>query len=120
MAAVSRNICGSIFVIALLVSILTSTAIALSGRNVPGCEDETKALVDLCAKYVLKRGRHDIRPAKNCCALVREVDINCICTYATKEVAKLISMHKVFFVAATCGRKLPHMKKCGSIRIGSG
>ncbi|KAI3917316.1 hypothetical protein MKW98_027235 [Papaver atlanticum] len=119
MATVSNKICRSSLVLVLLVSTLTSTTIALSGRNVPGCEDETKALVDLCAKYVLKTGPI-IRPAKNCCALVKEVDVNCICTYATKEVAKLISMHKVFYVAATCGRKLPHMKKCGSIRIGSG
>ncbi|KAI3917318.1 hypothetical protein MKW98_027237 [Papaver atlanticum] len=120
MAAVSSNIiCRSILVQVLLVSVLTSTAIALSGRNVPGCEDETKALVDLCSKYVLKTGPN-IRPAKNCCALVREVDVNCICTYATKEVAKLISMHKVFYVASTCGRKLPRIKKCGSIGIGSG
>ncbi|KAI3916415.1 hypothetical protein MKW92_029021 [Papaver armeniacum] len=119
MAAVSSNICRSVLVIVLLVSILTSTEVALSGRNVPGCEDETKALVDLCSKYVLKTGPN-IRPAKNCCALVREVDVNCICTYATKEVAKLISMHKVFYVADTCGRKLPHMKKCGTIGIGSG
>ncbi|XP_026441439.1 uncharacterized protein LOC113340519 [Papaver somniferum] len=103
-----------------LVLVLLSGILRSTGRSVPGCEDETKALVDLCAKYVLKTGRHDVRPAKNCCALVREVDVNCIYTYATEEVAKLISMHKVFYVAATCGRKLPHMKKCGSIRIGSG
>ncbi|XP_026431841.1 uncharacterized protein LOC113329084 [Papaver somniferum] len=119
MAAVSSKICRSSLVILLLVLILTSTANALSGRNVPGCEDETKALVDLCAKYVLKKSRI-IRPAKNCCALVKEVDVNCICTYATREVAKLISMRKVFYVASTCGRRLPPIKKCGSIGIGSG
>ncbi|KAI3856705.1 hypothetical protein MKW98_007555 [Papaver atlanticum] len=97
MEAVISEICRSSLVLVLLVSTSTSTsaANALSGRNVPGCEDETKALVDLCARYVLKTGPN-IRPAKNCCALVREVDVNCICTYATKEVAKLISMRKVF------------------------
>ncbi|KAI3901171.1 hypothetical protein MKW92_051505 [Papaver armeniacum] len=119
MSAVSSKICRLSLVLVLLVLILTSRENALPGRNVPGCEDETKTLVDLCAKYVMKTGPN-IRPAKNCCALVREVDVNCICTYATKEVAKLISMHKVFYVAATCGRKLPRMKKCGSIGIGSG
>ncbi|KAI3916413.1 hypothetical protein MKW92_029019 [Papaver armeniacum] len=119
MEVVSRKICRSSLMIVLLVLILTSTTNTLSGRNVPGCEYNTKALIDLCAKYILKKGLI-IRPEKNCCALVKEVDVNCICTYATKEVAKLISMHKVFYVASTCGKRFPPIKKCGSIGIGSG
>ncbi|MCL7023644.1 hypothetical protein MKW94_006822 [Papaver nudicaule] len=115
MAAISSNIFWS----SLILVLLFSTANSVPVSNVPGCEDETKALVDLCAKYVMKTGPN-IRPAKDCCALVREVDVNCICSYATKEVAKLISMHKVFYVASTCGREIPPVKKCGSIRIGSG
>ncbi|KAI3901172.1 hypothetical protein MKW92_051506 [Papaver armeniacum] len=72
-------------VLVLLSATLTSTGNAVS-QNVPGCDDEAKALARLCAKYVLKT-----------------------------DVVKLISMDKVFYVADTCGRKIPPMKKCGSI-----
>ncbi|KAI3890527.1 hypothetical protein MKX03_008559 [Papaver bracteatum] len=95
MAEVSSNICRSSLVLVLLVSILISTA-------------NTKALVDPLCKVLVKKGP-SILPEKNCCALVKEVDINCICT-----------MHKALYVASTCGRKIPRIKKCVSIRIGSG
>ncbi|KAI3919681.1 hypothetical protein MKX01_022485 [Papaver californicum] len=101
----------SLFLVVLLVGVLNTNA-------QPGCEDETKALVDLCGKFVLKEGPR-IRPSLRCCRLVREVDVNCICMSATKEVEKLISLDKVYYVAATCHRQLPHIKKCGVIKIGS-
>ncbi|XP_026426165.1 uncharacterized protein LOC113322312 [Papaver somniferum] len=109
-----KNIlCLSLFLV-LLVGILRNSS---TGNAQPGCEDETKALVDLCGKYVLKKGPR-IRPSTECCGLVREVDVNCICMSATKEVEKRISMDKVHYVAATCHREVPHIKKCGVIRIG--
>ncbi|KAI3989385.1 hypothetical protein MKX01_016585 [Papaver californicum] len=114
---ISSNIFRLSLFLVLVSEILTSTGNAVS-QNVPGCDDEAKALARLCAKYVLKTGPK-IRPSVECCLLVRQGDITCMCMHATAEVVKLISMDKVFYVADTCGRKIPPMKKCGSIGIGS-
>ncbi|KAI3904852.1 hypothetical protein MKW92_037634 [Papaver armeniacum] len=73
-----------------LVLFLVGILLSSTGNAQVGCDDETNALARLCAKYVLK-----------------------------DEIAKLISMEKVFYVAGTCGRRIPPTKKCGSIRIGS-
>ncbi|MCL7045031.1 hypothetical protein MKW94_019403 [Papaver nudicaule] len=102
----------SVFLV-LLVGVLNSSP----GIAQPGCEDEFKSLVDLCGKFVLKEGPK-VQPSMRCCRLVREVDVNCICMSVTKEIEKRISMEKVFYVAASCHRQLPHMKKCGVIKIG--
>ncbi|KAI3890526.1 hypothetical protein MKX03_008560 [Papaver bracteatum] len=110
---ISSTIFRLSLVLVLLSGILTSTGYAVS-QNVPGCDDEAKALARLCAKYVLKTGPK-IRPSMECCLLVRQGDITCMCLHATIDVVKLISMDKVFYVADTCGRKIPPMKKCGSI-----
>ncbi|KAI3899775.1 hypothetical protein MKW92_028049 [Papaver armeniacum] len=106
-------VCLSSFLVLLVGILLAST-----GNAQVGCDDETNALARLCAKYVLKDGPQ-LQPSVDCCSLVRQVFIPCVCDHATEEIAKLISMEKVFYVAGTCGRRIPPMKKCGSIRIGS-
>ncbi|KAI3985064.1 hypothetical protein MKX01_038671 [Papaver californicum] len=107
-------VCLSLF-LALLVGILLPS----TGSAQVGCDDVTNALARLCAQYVLKEGPQ-LGPSADCCSLVREVYIPCIYGHATEEVAKLISMEKVFYVAGACGRRIPAMKKCGSIPIGPG
>ncbi|KAI3837807.1 hypothetical protein MKW98_004865 [Papaver atlanticum] len=81
-----------------------------------GCDDEANALAVLCKKYVSKEGAQ-LQPSEDCCSLVRQVSIPCICEHATKEVVKLISLEKVFYVVGTCDRKIPPMKKCVAISI---
>ncbi|MCL7023645.1 hypothetical protein MKW94_006823 [Papaver nudicaule] len=107
--AISNNLLQLCLFLVLVSTILTSTCNA-----VPGCDDEAKALAGLCGKYVLKPGPK-IPPSEDCCLLVRQADVTCACMHATIEVVKLISLDKVFYVADTCGRKIPPVKKCGSI-----
>ncbi|KAI3904857.1 hypothetical protein MKW92_037639 [Papaver armeniacum] len=110
---IMKNIvCLSLFLVLSVGILLPST-----GNAQVGCDDETNALARLCAKYVLKDGPQ-LQPSVDCCSLVRQVFIPCVCDHATEEIAKLISMEKVFYVAGTCGRRIPPMKKCGIFKIG--
>ncbi|GMH15730.1 hypothetical protein Nepgr_017571 [Nepenthes gracilis] len=79
------------------------------------CAGEITALRERCAKFVQKAGP-SVPPSSGCCDAIKAADMPCVCSHVTKEVEQKISMAKVAYCAATCGKPLPHGFKCGRIR----
>ncbi|KAK9224745.1 hypothetical protein WN943_009781 [Citrus x changshan-huyou] len=70
-------------------------------------------LVSQCEKYVLKSGPK-IRPSPGCCAVVKKVDVPCVCTFVTKQIEEIVSIEKMVYVARSCGIKISAGTKCGT------
>ncbi|KAM6570779.1 hypothetical protein CsatB_018764 [Cannabis sativa] len=81
-----------------------------------GCQGDLQGLITHCAIYVQK-GTPMTKPSAPCCDAVRTVDIPCACQHITKEIEGLVDMNKVFNLASSCGRPLPHGTKCGSSTV---
>ncbi|GMI94648.1 hypothetical protein like AT4G33550 [Hibiscus trionum] len=77
------------------------------------CETSIPSLVSQCSQYVRTAGP-EIPPSKDCCDVVKDLDIPCLCKYVTPDVEKLVSMKKVVFVAKSCGLTVQPGMKCGS------
>lgn len=82
--------------------------------GLPGsCEGDMEGLITECAVYV-RKGTPMADPSAKCCEAVKTVDIPCVCQNISKEIESLVDMDKVFHLASSCGRPLPHGTKCGS------
>ncbi|KAK4419783.1 hypothetical protein Salat_2391200 [Sesamum alatum] len=80
------------------------------------CKGDLQGLVEHCAKYVQKSGPKKT-PSKQCCNVVKTVDVKCACKIVPPQVEKTISMKKAVYVAASCGKPLPHGTKCGDYTV---
>lgn len=98
------------FAIFLVAGILTLSNIGVSAQ----CEGSIPGLISQCQQYVSKSGQKE-PPSAGCCAVVKKVDIQCICRLVTKEVEQIVSMEKVVYVARTCGLTISKGMKCGSM-----
>ncbi|GMI89091.1 hypothetical protein like AT4G30880 [Hibiscus trionum] len=77
------------------------------------CVTSIPSLVSHCSQYVKIPGP-EIRPSKDCCDVVKGLDVPCICNLVTPEVEKLVSMEKAVFVGRSCGLTIQPGMKCGS------
>ncbi|GMH15729.1 hypothetical protein Nepgr_017570 [Nepenthes gracilis] len=77
------------------------------------CASQIAALSAQCARYVQKTGPSE-PPSTECCNAINATDMPCVCSHVTKEVEQMISMEKVVYCAATCGKPFPHGSKCGN------
>ncbi|KAJ4750913.1 Bifunctional inhibitor/lipid-transfer protein/seed storage 2S albumin superfamily protein [Rhynchospora pubera] len=81
------------------------------------CSNDLSKLSISCKQYVKYPANPKIDPSKECCDVVQQSNIKCVCGHVTKEIEKIISMEKVVYVAAKCGRPLAKGSKCGSYQI---
>ncbi|XAR54419.1 hypothetical protein NMG60_11029535 [Bertholletia excelsa] len=101
----------------LVMLVVAVVVVGISSRGARGqCQGDLPGLMAECPRYVGKAGP-EVVPSRECCNVVRSVDVECACQYITKEVEQIISMEKVVFVAKSCGKPLPHGSKCGSYTV---
>ncbi|XP_062114883.1 uncharacterized protein LOC133828800 [Humulus lupulus] len=100
----------------MILAIWVVTTMSFLSKTTVGCEGDIQGLITHCAVYVQK-GTPAMKPSAACCEAVRTVDIPCACQKITKEIEKLVDMNKVFNLASSCGRPLPHGTKCGSSTV---
>ncbi|KAL4303184.1 hypothetical protein GQ457_10G006350 [Hibiscus cannabinus] len=97
--------------LSLAVSVLVISA-TLCGVSAE-CVTSIPSLISQCSQYVKITGPQ-VPPSKDCCDVVKVVDVPCVCNFVTPEVEKLISMEKVVFVGTSCGLTVKPGMKCGS------
>ncbi|PWA35891.1 bifunctional inhibitor/lipid-transfer protein/seed storage 2S albumin superfamily protein [Artemisia annua] len=94
--------------------LMCSFAMILSNKVVSAqCSGDMQGLMEQCARYVQKSGPQ-IPPSTSCCAVVKNVDLACVCSHITNEVEGIVSMEKAAFIAQACGKPLIHGTHCGS------
>ncbi|ONK78448.1 uncharacterized protein A4U43_C02F18890 [Asparagus officinalis] len=107
--------------ILVLFFILTSSSHSFDPSPFPivvgACKGDLAALTQQCATYVKIPGP-PVPPSGACCKAIQGSDVPCICRkYITPRVEKVISMKKLVYVAAKCGRPFAHKSKCGSYTV---
>lgn len=81
------------------------------------CQGDVKGLITECAEYVQKSGPV-VNPSKLCCNEIKSFaasDPTCLCKNLPQAVLQLIDIHKVIYVANSCGEPIPSGTKCGGI-----
>eukprot|EP01018_Ginkgo_biloba_P029579 Gb_20752 [translate_table: standard] len=74
------------------------------------CSDQVQGLVNACKPIVYGQS-----PSAVCCNLIRSGDTACVCPKVTPQLAALVDVRKAVRIVESCGRKVPHHFKCGSI-----
>lgn len=77
------------------------------------CEGDVLGLVSQCEKYVRRSGP-EVKPSWGCCAVVKTVDVACVCKLVNKDIEQVIDMQKVVYVARSCGKTVAPGTNCGS------
>ncbi|KAH6785150.1 hypothetical protein C2S51_037605 [Perilla frutescens var. frutescens] len=80
------------------------------------CQGDFQGLIKECSRYVQKPGPPQ-NPSQQCCNVIRNVDLPCVCHHVTTQVEQIISMKKAASVSAFCGKPLPHGAQCGSYTV---
>ncbi|XP_030524838.1 uncharacterized protein LOC115737032 [Rhodamnia argentea] len=101
-----------------LVMVLGLALVALSEvRAVHGaqlsptqCKEERRLAVNMCKPIVFGQP-----PPPGCCERVRLSHYQCVCPIFTPRVANLITVNKAIKLFQSCGRRVPHNFKCGSL-----
>ncbi|KAJ9139752.1 hypothetical protein P3X46_030456 [Hevea brasiliensis] len=102
------------FILAMLILVGMSISRKISAAQ--RCNTDIVSLVLQCEKYVEKSGPK-VSPSPGCCALVKSVNVSCVCVLLTKDIQDMISMEKVVFVARSCGKKISPGTICGSYTV---
>ncbi|EEF48946.1 protein LIM3 [Ricinus communis] len=99
-------------------AVLLIAGMLISGELVSAinCDNDLIGLASKCQKYVVKQGS-SAKPSPECCKVVKNVNVPCVCSHVTKQIEDLISMKKVFDVAKSCGKKVTPGTKCGSYTV---
>lgn len=106
--------CLKIYCLALAMLVFAEIIISSNHQAMAqSCEVNVLGLVSKCKKYVRKSGPKS-KPSWQCCAVVKIVDVPCVCKLVTKEIEDAIDMDKVVYVARSCGKKVAPGAKCGS------
>ncbi|KAF3454278.1 hypothetical protein FNV43_RR04725 [Rhamnella rubrinervis] len=95
-----------------MAGIVTLSSIGVSAQ----CGGSITDLIFQCQQYLSKSGPKQA-PSAGCCAVVKKLDIPCICKLVTKEVEQAVSMEKVVYVGRTCGLTILKGMKCGSYTV---
>ncbi|CAN1813798.1 hypothetical protein LINPERHAP1_LOCUS26961 [Linum perenne] len=83
-----------------------------AGQGFGPCDGDMFGLIMECDRYIQEKSPY-IEPSPACCAVLRTVDVPCICRRIPAGVASIVDMDKVAHVAESCGAVLPHGLKCG-------
>lgn len=78
-----------------------------------GCSGDFGKLVEPCWNFVSIEGPI-VPPSPQCCSSVQSVNVPCVCQQMIEKDEKVLSMQKIVYVAAFCGKPLPPGSKCGS------
>jgi hypothetical protein len=106
--------CPKIYCLVLAMLIFAGILISSNHRVMAqSCQANALGLVSQCEKYVRKSGPK-AKPSWGCCAVVKIVDVTCVCKLVSKEIEDAIDMEKVVYVARSCGKKIASGTKCGS------
>ncbi|RDX91829.1 hypothetical protein CR513_26128, partial [Mucuna pruriens] len=70
------------------------------------CGGDVSSILTSCKSFVQKK-EPEIPPSKECCEMVKNVDVPCFCKYVTPEIEARFSVEKAIYVAKTCGCSLP-------------
>ncbi|CAL4960920.1 unnamed protein product [Urochloa decumbens] len=84
------------------------------------CDQDLQDLIANCQNYVKFPADPKIPPSAACCAVVKRVNIPCLCSKVTPTVETLICMDKVVYVASYCKRPLTPGSQCGSYPVPGG
>ncbi|KAK7264069.1 hypothetical protein RJT34_31672 [Clitoria ternatea] len=104
--------CNLRLVILVVIGLLTYNTEKVSGQ----CGGNVPDIVSKCSQFVEKSGAV-VPPSAECCAVLRNIDVPCICKLVTREVEKLVSIPKAIFVARSCGLNVPPGMQCGSVKV---
>ncbi|TKY57344.1 putative pectinesterase 52 [Spatholobus suberectus] len=77
------------------------------------CGGDFSSIITKCNSFVQREGP-EIPPSQDCCNVVKNVDVPCLCKYVTPEIEAQISLEKTIYVARTCGCSVPEGTKCGN------
>ncbi|XP_075633685.1 uncharacterized protein LOC142606181 [Castanea sativa] len=102
----------------LVLAMLMATIILISGNHQVSaqCQASIPSLASQCLSSV-KRFGPKIPPSAECCAVVKGVDIPCVCKLVTRIVEFIISMEKVVYVGRSCGLTIQPGTICGSYTV---
>ncbi|KAL1811691.1 hypothetical protein ACET3Z_021756 [Daucus carota] len=103
---------SKVFLVLCCITLLFGDNNQVSGQ----CQGDIQGLMQQCARYVQKSGP-EAAPSKECCDVVKNVDLACVCQHVTDQVEKIISMEKAVAMANSCGKALAHGTKCGSYTV---
>ncbi|KAF5775019.1 putative bifunctional inhibitor/plant lipid transfer protein/seed storage helical [Helianthus annuus] len=82
-----------------------------AGPSAAQCHNEKQLAVNACSS-VLQGGR----PSAQCCRRVRVTHAKCICPDVTPELVRAVGgIARAVRLITSCGRKVPHHFKCGSV-----
>ncbi|XP_015571197.1 non-specific lipid-transfer protein 3 [Ricinus communis] len=98
-----------------ILAIWIAVGMSISGQiaAAQSCNTDLTDLVSKCQRFVIKTGPK-FSPSPSCCAVVKNVDVACVCDLITKEIEDMIDMDKMVYVARSCGKKISAGTKCGS------
>ncbi|XP_010543644.1 PREDICTED: uncharacterized protein LOC104816486 [Tarenaya hassleriana] len=74
------------------------------------CRAQRRVLVNACKRLLLR-----LTPNAECCDRLRKTPTRCVCPIVTPQMAALIDVNYVVGVIRSCGRRVPHGFKCGSL-----
>ncbi|KAL8238730.1 hypothetical protein R6Q59_015297 [Mikania micrantha] len=99
-------------VVAVMLAVSSPLKASRAGPNEAQCHLEKQLAVSACWS-VLNGGR----PSPDCYHRVRVSHAKCICPDVTPEliIKKIGSINKAIRFIKSCGRKVPHHFKCGSV-----
>lgn len=84
------------------------------------CGVNVSNLMSQCLRYAKKTGPQK-QPSQGCCAVVKTIDVPCVCNFLTDDVVEMISdfinTKKAVYVARSCGIHLSPGTQCGSKSI---
>ncbi|XP_065864281.1 uncharacterized protein [Euphorbia lathyris] len=101
----------------IMATLLMVGALILKDQKVSAeCSRSIPPLITHCANF-MNKDAPKVPPSKDCCEVLRSVDIPCVCKFVNPKVEAIISMEKGAYVARTCGLKVEPGKKCGSYTV---
>ncbi|KAK7323408.1 hypothetical protein VNO77_26880 [Canavalia gladiata] len=98
----------------LMILVIVGTVLFSSANNnavVGQCQGDMPGLITQCGIYVQKF-TPKMTPSAECCSVIKDVDVPCMCEHLTKEMLLFVDMQKVFYVTQECGKPIPSGTNC--------
>jgi len=108
-----RSTAVALLMIAYVIGFIESHNSMVYGQSCDGFTPDITGLTSYCNKYVRKDGP-SIQPSEDCCRVIRNANMHCLCKYANQNLESIISVPKAIYVAQYCGVVLQRGAKCGS------
>ncbi|CAL5343794.1 unnamed protein product [Camellia sinensis] len=107
-----RKVSSCVWVLVLVVVVVVSVweVPVVSGATSPSqCKQQRQQLTSLCRPVIFGQN-----PSADCCSIVRDIPVECVCPYVTPKLAAIIGVERAIKKIEGCGRTVPHNFKCGS------